>query len=200
MYNGAAVYCPVARDVIERRVLGQRELTRVIDYATRTGCLAVSMCVGRKLGWSPPGTDVEAALHDMTHVELRTDPSDLRQDDVIRISLFSKVHSDPESLADDFQRQVQGDFYVTHFPLRLLPAHRGSDLVVLDVHPRCPGKARAIELLGERYGIPASEVVAVGDATNDLPMIEAAGLGVAMEVAMPEVHAAADLHGLAAAA
>ena len=35
-------------------------------------------------------------------------------------------------------------------------------------------------MLSERHGIPASRVVAVGDADNDLPMLRVAGLGVAM--------------------
>ncbi|TAJ20647.1 MAG: HAD family hydrolase, partial [Planctomycetota bacterium] len=30
----------------------------------------------------------------------------------------------------------------------------------------------------------------MGDATNDVPMFEAAGLGVAMQCSMPEAHAA----------
>ena len=41
-------------------------------------------------------------------------------------------------------------------------------------------------------GIPAERVVCVGDATNDLPMFEAAGLSVAMGDGMPEALAAAD--------
>ena len=41
-------------------------------------------------------------------------------------------------------------------------------------------------------GIPAERVVCVGDATNDIPMFEAAGLSVAMGDGMPEALAAAD--------
>jgi hydroxymethylpyrimidine pyrophosphatase-like HAD family hydrolase len=44
----------------------------------------------------------------------------------------------------------------------------------------------------ERWSIPAERIVAVGDATNDIPMFEAAGLAVAMESGMPEAVAAAD--------
>ncbi len=47
-------------------------------------------------------------------------------------------------------------------------------------------------MLEELYGIPAHRVVAVGDATNDIPMLEAAGLGVAMGDGMEEALAAAD--------
>jgi len=42
------------------------------------------------------------------------------------------------------------------------------------------------------WGIAADEICAVGDDVNDLPMIRAAGLGLAMGNARPEVQAAAD--------
>jgi len=42
------------------------------------------------------------------------------------------------------------------------------------------------------WGIAADEICAVGDDVNDLPMIRAAGLGVAMGNAVAEVRAAAD--------
>ena len=45
--------------------------------------------------------------------------------------------------------------------------------------PDC-SKANAIRQLAGRWGVDLAEVVAVGDNFNDLDMIEAAGLGVAM--------------------
>jgi hypothetical protein len=47
-------------------------------------------------------------------------------------------------------------------------------------------------VLRETYGIPPERVVAVGDATNDLPMFAEAGLSVAMANAMEEARRAAD--------
>jgi Cof subfamily protein (haloacid dehalogenase superfamily) len=54
-------------------------------------------------------------------------------------------------------------------------------------------KRRALEFVCGRLGVTAAEAVAVGDGRNDQPMIEWAGLGVAVEGAPPEVLAAA--HG-----
>ena len=42
------------------------------------------------------------------------------------------------------------------------------------------------------HGIPAERVLAIGDASNDVPMLEAAGLGVAMANSMGQALAAAD--------
>ena len=49
-----------------------------------------------------------------------------------------------------------------------------------------------VERLAERLGIPMGKVAAFGDGTNDLSMIRAAGMGVAMGNAAEEVKAAAD--------
>ena len=54
------------------------------------------------------------------------------------------------------------------------------------------GKWAAVLQLARLWGIDASEIVAVGDDMNDLPMIEGAGLGVAMAHAPDVVLAAAD--------
>jgi hydroxymethylpyrimidine pyrophosphatase-like HAD family hydrolase len=70
--------------------------------------------------------------------------------------------------------------YVSHFPLSMLPRHRSNPYCAVDAHPPCKGKAEALRIVEERYGIAAGRVVAVGDGDNDVPMIRAAGLGVAM--------------------
>ena len=53
-------------------------------------------------------------------------------------------------------------------------------------------KGAALAALAERLGIPMGKVAAFGDGTNDLSMIRAAGMGVAMGNAAEEVKAAAD--------
>lgn len=54
-------------------------------------------------------------------------------------------------------------------------------------------KRKALEFLCGQLGIGPAQVAAAGDGRNDLPMIEWAGLGVAVEGSPPEVLAAADL-------
>lgn len=65
-------------------------------------------------------------------------------------------------------------------------------------HPRflefvAPGvsKGKAVAWLAHRAGIPLSQVMAIGDAFNDLEMISDAGHGTAMASAPPEVRLAA---------
>nr|WP_122012977.1 Cof-type HAD-IIB family hydrolase [Maliibacterium massiliense] len=58
-------------------------------------------------------------------------------------------------------------------------------------HPSAT-KGNALAWIGERYGIGREEMIAVGDSYNDLPMIEYAGLGVAVDNARDVVKERAD--------
>jgi len=61
-----------------------------------------------------------------------------------------------------------------------------------EVAPEGVTKWSAIRRLAAGWGIADDAICAVGDDVNDIPMIRAAGLGVAMGNALPEVKAAAD--------
>lgn len=61
-----------------------------------------------------------------------------------------------------------------------------------EVSPAGVSKWSAICRIAQGWGISQQEICAVGDDVNDIPMIRAAGLGVAMGNAVPEVKAAAD--------
>jgi hydroxymethylpyrimidine pyrophosphatase-like HAD family hydrolase len=54
-------------------------------------------------------------------------------------------------------------------------------------------KAASLKLLAEKLGIHQSEIIAVGNAGNDLTMIEYAGLGVWVDNVNPELRDKADL-------
>jgi len=55
-------------------------------------------------------------------------------------------------------------------------------------------KQHALAELCRTYAIPAERVMAVGDSRNDVPMMQWAGLGVAMGNALPEVRDAVATH------
>jgi Cof subfamily protein (haloacid dehalogenase superfamily) len=62
-----------------------------------------------------------------------------------------------------------------------------SDLALLDVLRPGVSKAEAVAFLQRRWGIAASETLAIGDNWNDRAMLEAAGLGLVMGNADPEM-------------
>lgn len=53
-------------------------------------------------------------------------------------------------------------------------------------------KAQALDKIAKHLGIESDEVIAFGDGHNDIPMIEYAGLGVAMANAVDDLKAAAN--------
>lgn len=67
-----------------------------------------------------------------------------------------------------------------------------SSPVLLEMVMKDFSKATAIEWLANRYGIKREEIISIGDSENDLPMIEYAGLGVAVDNAMDAVKNVAD--------
>lgn len=92
----------------------------------------------------------------------------------------------------------------------LLPGPAGSPRTpgldyVNATHPDA-GKGRALHRAADHLGIGLDEVIAIGDAHNDLPMLEVAGTAIAMGQAPHDVRAAAhlvvpavDAHGVAVA-
>jgi phosphoglycolate phosphatase (TIGR01487 family) len=62
----------------------------------------------------------------------------------------------------------------------------------IHLQPRGISKGLALRRLAADTGIPVEEFLAVGDSENDLEMIEAAGIGVAVANARDEVKAASD--------
>ncbi|MGD9648122.1 MAG: Cof-type HAD-IIB family hydrolase [Pirellulales bacterium] len=89
-------------------------------------------------------------------------------------------------LARELDRVAPGVLY-THV-LRS-PKYTGF---MCEIAPAGATKWAAIVRIAEHWGIPPAEICAVGDDVNDVPMIEGAGLGIAMGNAPEEVREAAD--------
>ena len=62
----------------------------------------------------------------------------------------------------------------------------------VELMPDEVNKGSALKMLADHFGIPAGQVMALGDQMNDLPMIRYAGLSVAMGNAVEPVKQAAD--------
>lgn len=62
----------------------------------------------------------------------------------------------------------------------------------LEFLPLHADKGRALALVASRYDIAQARTIAIGDSWNDIPMVEWAGLGVAIGNAKPDLKAVAD--------
>ena len=90
------------------------------------------------------------------------------------------VYGDPEQIGSLVNDGVEG--------LQMVPfCPGGADVYRTDVD-----KARTARWLMDLLGISMTETAAAGDGNNDLPMLAAAGVSIAMENARPAVKQAAD--------
>ena len=104
--------------------------------------------------------------------------------DVQKVMLFARNAPGGETvtkaIADDVAR---------HFPAIKVTASTWNNL---EFNIASAHKGNALRRLAEHLGFTLDNCMAFGDGTNDLTMIEAAGIGVAMANAHPLVLAAAD--------
>ena len=75
----------------------------------------------------------------------------------------------------------------------------GMNLTYIDSQPTCIdimkkgiSKWRGVQSLAEKLNIPVANTIAAGNYTNDIDMLVNAGVGVAVQNALPSVKAAAD--------
>jgi Cof subfamily protein (haloacid dehalogenase superfamily) len=191
-FNGAGLWCPVQKRMLEERVLSGRTVARALRFAAERDLMTVLMTNDAKYASPPRDATEEAAIRGLMGLRVVPREALLDVEFVVRVTLFSCDHESSLGLHDEVAARIAQPAYLTHFPLNHLPSHRASPMAVLDLHPPCRGKAEGVRALRDLYGIEPGAVVAVGDATNDIPMFEAAGLAVAMACGMPEAVAAAD--------
>jgi Cof subfamily protein (haloacid dehalogenase superfamily) len=107
-----------------------------------------------------------------------------RHSEVIMLSTMA----DEDSLGR-LQRRAQRELGAAVRMHRLI--NKNYQGQILEFLSPASGKWTALARLAASAGIPASEIAAVGDDTNDVEMIAGAGLGIAMGNAVPEALAVA---------
>lgn len=95
-----------------------------------------------------------------------------------------EVYFEYEEDLNDARQAIEGMF--SEISPSKLNAYR------LDLLPEGVSKLNGLIHLGEHLGIPLKEMVTIGDSEDDIEMIEACGLGVAMGNASTDVKNAAD--------
>lgn len=117
-----------------------------------------------------------------TRVFVRDDqlPEDAAEAEWLKFGFYSET----PGVMDTLWKHLEGDsrFEITN-----------SGTWNIEVNPAGVTKAAGLQLVCDRYGIEASQVVAMGDSMNDLSMLRWAGLGVAMGNAQPVVKEAANV-------
>ena len=183
-YNGAVIYDWAKKEQIFNRALSYEAVYKVFDKANAMG------------------------LHIQTYdtwkvlVEGRCDDAAVRRYcGLIRMD-FRVIGDVRRDLAEEPVKCLIIDYDCQTELLKLqewIRTHMESEVdcffscdQYLEVVPKGMSKGEAVKMLCAVLGVEIENAVAVGDAANDLSMIEAAGIGVAMANGTDQVKAAAD--------
>lgn len=109
------------------------------------------------------------------------EPDDLPND----FEIVKAIINGNEKELDEISPLVHQTFDEDYFVVR-------TGVGFLEIFPKDVNKGEAVKHLAKILDIDLSEVIAMGDRDNDIPMISIVGLGVAMENAQPEVKKVAD--------
>ena len=179
-FNGSLLQNVKTREVIAKNILQGSDLKRLhalskeiglnIHAFTKAGCVTPVMNEYTKLEGSINGIEV----YEIDYDEIEED------EDVIKVMMI-----DPPEVLDAAMVHIPESFYNEYTVVKSAP-------FFLEFLNKQSSKGAAIKALGEHLGIKQEEIICIGDAGNDLDMIEYAGLGVAMGNAFEEVKKAAD--------
>lgn len=183
-YNGGNVYDCTAGELIFRRTLVLEDVYRIYDEAERRGIYIQTYDRGDVViepRCDERNTERYCALSEMTWRRI----GDVRRD----------LSAPPEKvLAIDFEDREPLEDLVRW--IREEMADRVdcffSGQCFMEVVPAGTNKGAAVVEMCRRLGIDVRCSVAAGDENNDVPMIRAAGVGVAMANGIQEAKDAAD--------
>ena len=168
---------------------------RVMDAFVDSTAIQKWIELGKKHGISVMGAGVDY------YYSFDEDPTEWMEFDVKLVSGKLKRIPTEESLNTDFYKiLLMGDEeQLNEFETYIPEAWRDEFYVVrsqkylVEVLTKGVNKAFGLEKLAKELNIQPSEIAAIGDAANDIEMLEYAGLAIAMGNASEEVKAISDI-------
>lgn len=171
----------------EHHLLGEEALTQIEQVTAKYELPAFYFSDNQVFYTKTPPKFIEKALMSfspdqdvVTTVQLPDLPSLLAHEQEITNGFVLSPH-DPAGLA-----HTMVELGATNLLHLSASNHDNIELI-----PKNVDKSTAIKELQEKTGIPASRTIVFGDGMNDIGMLQAAGISVAMANAVPEVSAAA---------
>jgi len=185
-FDGALVSSPDASREVYVRPIKKSVVREIVEYAhehdLNLEIFSVSKFFTERESWT---TEIRRQFFGIEPVI--TDLSTLwDKERVIKANLLT-TNAQEVAKAEAFGRHFKDALNFSH---ATTPAYPGVDFVNL----LAPGvtKGKALEALTSYLGVTLAEVIAIGDGSNDIPLLATAGLAIAMGNASPEVKAVAD--------
>lgn len=180
-YNGSLVQKVACQSVIRSQMLTGKDAADIQAIANQ---LDINIhAFSRSQGLITPQishyTEVEANLNGLSITEI--DFSTLApEEEILKVMMIDE----PEKLSNAIH-QLPPELYEQYTIVQSTP-------FFLEFMNKSSNKGTGIAALADHLGLHSDQVICVGDAGNDLHMIEYAGLGVAMANATDDVKAAAN--------
>lgn len=180
-FNGSMVKESGSNEVIHRAIINGRQAKQVAELADQLGlyCHAFSEIHGLITPQENEFTAIESRINQVPVTTMAFD--DLEDDHPI---IKAMIVGEPQQLSQAIERipvALKETFTIVQSAPFFL------EFLSLDSN-----KGVGVSAIAEYLGIQARDVICIGDAENDHHMIEFAGLGVAMNNAMPQTKSIAN--------
>lgn len=179
-FNGSVIQNAKTKAIISKNILKGSDLKALYRLAKQIG---VNIHAFTKQGCVTPimneYSQLEGRINGIEVHEVDFNTID-DNEDVIKVMFI-----DPEPVLAAAIEKIPHHVYEDFTVVRSAP-------YFLEFLNKASSKGTGVKALAEHLGIKREEIICIGDAGNDLDMIEYAGLGVAMGNAFEEVKAAAD--------
>lgn len=183
--GGAAIINPLNRTVISHSPLSENQFRAVSAFGAAAGCSMVFhtplqlFVVASDDFWHNVCEAKWLAIGGWHNLFRAHTWQDLWPRSIIRIDFFSQLNRLSQLAAE-----VNGLAQQVH------AYHMPHNVEISDVSV---SKGAAVTRLADYLHIPIHQVLSIGDNVNDISMLKAAGVGVAMQNAAPQVISSADL-------
>ena len=185
IYSGGAIYDPRDDRVISAASIKPIQIDKIVHISEK---FRVGMVAHTKTGMCCQVSDKDwetiASLEWMKgkmvdHVIRVEDVKTDIPDEIIRLDIFAEV---------DWLAAVWQEVNKSILDVHALKMKRSIEISQVGMH-----KGSALIKMSQLLGIPLKNVMAVGDSLNDIPLLQAAGYGVAMDTAPDELKEVADV-------
>lgn len=173
-YNGAVITDLKEDKVIFEQSLTQEEIHKLYDYSIKSKTHIITYLDGKVLSeTNSEYIDIELHITGLSHNKV------LDFKAAVTSSAVKCILLEEPSYLKEVEKALK--LAMPHLSVSM------SKPFFLEVAPNGIDKAASIKILAEKLGIRQSEIIAVGNAGNDLTMIEYAGLGVWVDNVTPEL-------------
>ncbi len=174
-FNGSVVQNVGTREILCKNILSGADLDKLYKLSKE---------IGVNIHAFIPQGCITPVMNEYTQLEGRINKIPVHEADYSEISMDEEVIKimfiDPEEVLEAAIPKIPASIYEEYEVVRSAP-------YFLEFLNKNTGKGKAVSALAEKLGIKQEEVMCIGDANNDLEMIEWAGMGVAMENGFSEV-------------